>query len=358
MRIPNPIAMLKGWRDDRAIGKIRDQYKYSLRAYAKRHSSTDEKDDKFIILGILGYFGTLILSAYLQLDWLAMASFGVLLCALLLPFIASYYEQWVLKSKLTLTMKVVPNDAEETRPVTIRLEGVEWGAAIDTPEELIEFIQAENGHLTHAFTAPNGEAEQVLTEVLDNRMSLYPMKARGDPVPTLIQFPDDPEAELRPREEKVRLGYGLGKLRHATLTVLECEPVKTSIKAKSKIIDVEFALFSPLVTQKAIDNWLSKASWHVPTRVVENVATYVKQKVDISKNASYFAILEKQRDDAIRGREKLQLMWKTEQMNTDLDGEIMRGYKKPPGMYSFNDIIWWLIVAVAIGLAIMYVLLG
>ena len=357
MRIPNPISMISGWRDERAVGKIRDQFKYSLRAYAKRHSATKEKDDKFIIIGIVGYFLSLLLSAYLRLEWLYMASMGILIGALMLPFLASYYEQWVLKSKLTLTMKVVPNDPEETRPITIRLEGVQFGAPIKTPEDLMEFVHSKKGHLTHSFTSKkNGEAEKVMAEAKkrDKKMCLYPMMTRGDPVPTLVQFPGDPEAELRPREEKVRLGYGLGKLRHATITVLECDPVKTSIRAKNKIIDVEFALFSPIVTQNAIDKWLSDSSWHVPTRVSEAVATYVKQKVDNTKNASYFTILEKQRDDAIRGREKLQLQNKNEQMNADLDGEMMRGYKKTPGMYTMSDMFMWLIVAFVAGAAAMY----
>ena len=370
MRIPNPISAISGWRDDRAVGKIRDQYRYSLKAYAKRHSPTDEKDDKFIIIGVLGYFITLMLSAYLQLTWLYLASMGVLIAALMMPFGMSYYEQWVLKSKLTLTLKIIPNDPEETRPVTIRLEGVEFGAAMDTPEDLIKFVQDKMGHLTHkkqsflrrkkkipAHEIKEDEAKRVMDE-MDKSMKLYPMTTRGDPVPTLVQFPDDPEAELRPREEAVRLGYGLARLRHATATMLECDPVKTSIRAKSQIIDVEYALFSPLVTQRAIDTWLSDASWHVPTRVSQEVATYVKQKVDTSKNASYFTILEKQRDDAIRGREKLQLQNKNEQMNTDLDGEMMRGYKKTPGMYSMSDIFLWLIVAFMAGAAVMYIVGG
>jgi len=45
-------------------------------------------------------------------------------------------------------------------------------------------------------------------------------------------------------------------------------------------------------------------------------------------------------------------------MNADLDGEMMKGYKKTPGLYSFNDIIWWLIVAVVLGFAIMYIIGG
>lgn len=361
MRIPNPISAISGWRDNRAVDKIRDQHKYSLRAYAKRHSSTKEKDDKFIIFGVLGYFITLMLAGYLQLDWLFLASFPVLLSALMLPFGMSYYEQWVLKSKLTMTVKIVPNDPEETRPITIRLEGVEFGAPMKTPEDLMKFVHENNGHLTHAFTSKeNGEAKRVMDEMKakDEEMLLYPMMTRGDPVPTLIQFPDDPEAILRPREENVRLGYGLGQLRHATITVLECDPVKTSIKARDKIIDVEYALFSPIVTQSAIDNWLSDSSWHVPTRVSQEVATYVKQNVDTTKNASYFTILEKQRDDAIRGREKLQLQNKNEQMNTDLDGEMMRGYQKAPGGYSLGDIAIWLVVAYLAGAATMYILFG
>ncbi len=376
MNIPNPISTISNWRDGRAVDKIRRQYQYSLEAYKKRHSATAEKDDKFFIFGIFSYFALTMLAAYLDLIWLYLASFPMLLIALLLPMVMSYYEQWVLKSKLTLTLKVVPNDPEESRPVTMRLEGVEFGAPMTTPDELLEFIHSEKGHLIpkkkHLWSVPGRrskaktqekpseeesekeEAEKTINETLDRNMKLYAMKAKGDPVPTLIQFPGDPEAELRPREEKVRLGYGVGKLRHATITVLECDPVQTSIRAKNKIIDVEYALFSPIVFQRAIDDWLQDASWHVPTRVTQEVATYVKQNVDTAKNASYFTVLEKQRDDAIRGREKLQLQNKTEQMNADLDGEMMQGYRKTPGTYTFNDIILWLVITGAIGAILMW----
>ncbi len=358
MNIPNPMTWITKWRDDRAVSKIRDQYKYSLRAYAKRHSPTAEKDDKFIFFGIGGYFIALLAGAYLQMPWISFMSFFLLFSALLFPMAMSYYEQWVLKSKLTLTLKVIPNDPEKTRPITVRLEGVEFGAPIETPQKLMEYVHAQKGHLTHAFTSQeDGEAKKIM-DALDKNMRLYPMLTRNDPIPSFISFPEDPDAILRPREEKVRLGYGLGKLRHATMIALECNPIKTSIKAKDKIIDVELALFSPIITQKALDTFLSDSSWHIPTRIGEAVATYVKQEVDTTKNASYFTILEKQRDDAIRGREKLQLQNKTEQMNADLDGDMMSGYKKTPGLYTFNDIVLWLVAAFLAGGAIVYMFMS
>jgi len=234
-------------------------------------------------------------------------------------------------------------------------------------------LHEKKGHLTkkkkHLFSIPRKktpspkssvkqeEAERVMND-LDKDTRLYPMIAKGDPVPTLIQFAEDPEAVLRPREEKVRLGYGLARLRHATITTLECDPVKTSVQAKDKIVDVEYALFTPIVTQKAIDDWLDDASWDGTTRVSQEIATYVKHKVDTAKNASYFTVLEKQRDDAIRGREKLQLQNKSEQMNADLDGEMMRGYKPKSKTYALNDIILWLIVAALAGAVVVWALFG
>lgn len=359
MNVPNPYDFLKAIWDSRAIGKIRDQYKISLQVYANRHSATKEKDDKFIIIGVLGYFGCLLISAWQHIAWLTPASFGVLIGSLMLPFAASYYEQWQLKSKLTLTSKIVADDPEETRPITIRLEGVWFGAPIETPENLIKFMQSKNGHLTHAFVdEKNGEAAKVIQNVKEKDMKLYPMYAKGDDVPTLVMSPGDPEALVRAREEPVRLGYGLSKLRHATVYFLECKPINTSIRAKHKILDVQYMLLALFITQSDIDTWLTKSAWHVPTRLVQEVAVYVKQNVDTTKTASYFELLEKQRDDAIKGREKLQLMNTNEQMNNDLDGQLMKGYRSPKGMYTFNDMVMWLIVAFIAGFAIAYLLLG
>lgn len=345
--------------DNHVVGKIRDQYKYSLLGYARKHSSTDEKDDKFIIISVVGYFGCLLLGAYYRAAWLTLLAFVFLIGGLMLPFGASYYEQWKLKPKLTLTAKIIADDPEETRPITLRLEGVWFGARMDTPEDLIQFMSKRNGHLTHAFVSEkNGTAAQLIQDTKEKNMGLYPMYVRDDPVPTLVTSPGDPEAILRPREEPVRLGYGVGRLRHATAYLLECKPVSTSIRAKSKILDVQYALFALFITQTDIDNWLKNSSWHVPTRLVEDVAIYVKQHVDLAKNASYFEILEKQRDDASNGRKKLQLMDKNEDMNRDLDGEIMKGYRQPHGMYTFNNLLTWLIVAFAGGLAVGYMIFG
>jgi len=68
MRIPNPIEVLSKWRDDRVVSKIRDQYRYSLSAYKKRHSATKEKDDKFFIIGIVGYLVMTVIAAYMELS--------------------------------------------------------------------------------------------------------------------------------------------------------------------------------------------------------------------------------------------------------------------------------------------------
>jgi len=375
MNIPNPMSEISKWLENRAVNKVRDQYKTSIESYKNRHSSTKEKDGLFVVLGVIGYLATMISGAYLRDELIFLSGIFVMIGFLMLSQVMSWVQQWKLKGKLTLTIKVIPNDPEKTRPVTLRFEGVTFGAALDTPDKLMKFVHEQKGHLTHtlifrteykghlkhAFSSKeNGTAQKTITKMqdMDNKLKLYPMWSKKDPVPTLMQMPNDPDSEFRAQEEKVRLSYGMGYIRHATIMVAECDPIPTSIRVKSKIVDVEFTLYSLFSSQKTVDDRLSGASWHVPNRTAQAVATYVKQEIDNTKNASFFAGLEKQRDDAIRGREKLQLQNKNEQMNADLDGEMMRGYKKMPGMYSFSDVVWWLIVSFIAGVAFLYIVGG
>jgi len=379
--IPNPYSIIKNWWDNRAVNKIRNQHKYSLLAYINRHDYTKEKDDLFVVLAVIGWFGCILIGGYTGQTWISMMSFVVLFGGLFWPFVMGFIEEWQLSKKLTLTQKIIPNNPEETRPFTVRLEGVEFGAPMQTPEELVTFLSKKNATVVKAIynkrvtscfgrihpkninasfdkDKASAEAKRVMDEANKQNMKLYPMQAKGDPVPTLILFPEDPEAILRPRVEHVRMGYKVSDMKHATVYVLECEPVKTSIEAKNKIIDVEFALFAPIVTQKGIDDWLVESKWHIPTRIVQEVATYVKQNVDNSKNARAFETLEREKSQVNNQLSKLMLLGDLGEMQFDMQGNLIKPYTKVSGGYSLNDVIMWSLVGFAAGAVLMMQFVG
>jgi len=347
-----PFNKIVIWWNNRKIQKIRDQYKYSLEAYANKHNTDNASDNIWLIIGLGAYVGTLIVSPLVGMsgDLSFYMSMGVLVFALFAPILAGFYEAYQLAKKLTLTLKVVPDNPEESRPFSLRLMGVEFGAPMKSKDELVTFLKNNHADLSMEFSTLEQLSEDVLKEAENIDMSVYPMMAKGDAVPSLTMFPDDPEKILRARVERVRLTYDWGKVRHATLYAFECKPVRTSIKALNKIIDVEYALFIPFFSQSDIDSIISKSRWHIPTRVQQEIATYVKQQADMTKNAAFFGTLEKQRDDAAAAYDRLVLHQQFTDIQKDVEGDVLSRFKAKKAYAEMGTMIIVFILGLVFGL--------
>lgn len=313
----NPIT----WWNDHVIEAVRKQYKYSLLIYARRHRYEQTKGGLFLPVGIVMWIVLPMIGAASGYPWLDFTTSSfIFLGVVLLPWVAGFWEQYKLKPKLTLTMKVIPDDPEETRPKRLTLRGVWFGSPMQSKEDLIDFMKGLRVTMTNKAVVKSfaklrsrspkvidADAENLIQMAREENMRLWPMHAIGDEVPSLVMFPDVPEHILRPREERVGLSYGFGKVRHAEMTVLECHPIKTSIEVNKTIIDVEYALFAPFITQHDLDTWIENAHWFVPTRAEESVATYTKQQVDTTKNATTFGVLQLERDTARLGLKSIKV---------------------------------------------------
>lgn len=366
MNIPNPITKVQEWRSNRNIDKVRKKHSTSLVVKKKRHSTTKEKENNFLLLGLFAYLGSAIAAVVFDENIIMMAGFVSMFGFIGMIWIASLWQQWYLKSKLTITMNIVPDDPENNRIVKLRFEGVKVGTALESPDALIEFVKTQKGHLTHAVTPKEkDDAKQVFDDMeekqneMDTQLKLYPMVTKKDPIPIFLQMPHHYDEEFMAEEESVRLSYGRGKIRHAEITVFECEPIRTSIKVKDKIIDVAYALYTLYSSRKKMTDHQRGALWHTPTRVAQEVATYTKQNVDTNRNESYFAIIEKERNDAVQGRKKLQLQREIEQMNLDLDGDFrIQTRPQPKAPYSERDVIFGLILSFVAGILFMFIMGG
>lgn len=307
----NPIT----WWNERVVRAVQKRYKYSLVTYARRHRYEQTKGGLFLPIGVVLWIVLPIIGAASGYYWLDFtASSFIFLGVVFMPWVAGFWEMYKLKPKLTLTMNIIPDDPENTYPKRLTLRGVEFGSPMQSKEELVDFMKGQNARMTSKAaiktfkslrtkspTVLDADAENLLRQAKENNTRLYPMYAIGDEVPSLVMFANTPEAVLRPRQERVGLSYGFGKVRHATITALECRPIKTTVQVKEKMVDVEFALFAPFITQHDFDVWLENGSWFVPNRVTQEVATWVKQNADVTKNATTFGVLEMQRDTARTG---------------------------------------------------------
>ncbi len=332
---------ISGWWNTRQVNKVRDQYKYNLMIYGNKHLYEKSSEDAFLIGGLIIYVALPIIAAYTGYYWLGDLAIFAFIAAVMFPFLASFWEQYNLAKKLTLTLNVVPDNPENTRPVRLRLQGVEFDAPMQSKKELGEYLLTKNAHLVHHISlrhlrreskvektsVQDDESTRVEQLAKDKSMRLYPMRAKGDDVPSMVLFPDDPEKMLRARQEKVRLSFGIGAVRHATVYACECRPIRTSIEVKGKIIDVEYALFAPFFTQHDLDQWLETAEWFVPSRVAQEVATYVKQQADMTKNAAFFGTLEKQRDDASAAYDRLLLHQQFSDIQADVEGDVLQKFR-------------------------------
>jgi len=334
------------WRKSRKIANAREQYRYSLLKYANRHKPDRSSEDAFLIGGLILYIALPVIGVMTGQAWLGVVAVFAFMGAVLLPFGASALESYRLAKKTTITMNVVRDNPEDKRPLRIRLQGVEWGAKMETDDELLSYLQQRNGFLSHAVVAKDGEAAKLIQKARNAQMGLYPMMAKGDKVPSLVMLPDAPEKMIHAQEERVRLDFGVGKVRHATIYALEGKPIKTSINIEESIVDVEYAVFLPFFTQEDLEQWLSSGHWFIPTPIARSVAEYTKKKTDDQRNASTFATLEKERDDASAAYRRLLVHQQYQDIQDDIEKGILKKYN--PNATNKTDVLMYA-VAFALG---------
>lgn len=361
----NPIHGLKKWRNERIVENVRKQYPTSLKAKQKKHNATKEKDSNILLLGFVVYFGAVGASIAFDEGIFMIIGFAAMIGFFGLMFIVSLWQQWHLKSKLTLDMIVVPNDPGNNKTVRLRYEGAMIGTALETPQEFIELLHKNGAHLTHAFVSEkNGTAKNVYESMkeeqkkMDVQLKLYPMITKRDKVPTFLQLAHHFDEEFRATEKSVRLSYGRGKVRYAEITVFECDPIKTSIVVKDKVVDIEYSLYTLYNSQKKMEDHMHGAKWHTPTRAAQEAASFTKKKIDSHKNESYFGILEKQRDTAVQGRKKLQNQSDVEAYNRQIEDGLKISPVQPKAPYTQRDVIFGLVIAFVFGLLVQFIIGG
>lgn len=348
--IPNPVS----WFTGRPVEKLKKKGRYSLYLYAKRHKEAKKKDDILFYVGIISWLVLPIIGAIYGIPWLnTNTSVYVFLLFAIFPIFLGFWEEIQLAKKLTVTLKVITVDPENNYPITMILRGVDWGSPLSTPEKLLDVIKKIGAKLKTPIGMTLEKAKELIAQADEKGMKLHYMMTKEDDIPALVMFPDVPDKVLKPREERVRLSYGYGKVRHATMYVLECAPISTSITFKDTIIDVEYPLFIPFFTQLDIDNWLADGNWFVPSRVLEEVASYVKRNVDNSSNARTFTTLKKERDSAEQGYNYLLTLKQYEDVKDSVENDVMGAYtpKRAP-----TETTTLLLVGIIIGITIGWAL--
>jgi hypothetical protein len=342
-----------GWSRQRLVSKVKRQYTYTTDTFINRHRPDVSREDNILIGGLILYYGLPAIGSLFNQPILSAFAGLMFVAIVVLPLALKLMDEYKLKSKTSVTQKIIQDNPEHIRPRNALLLGCEFGDALESTDKLNDYIKTNNVKLTSHWrptkTFPlrainEEEAKKTLAICEANGWHLYPVKARGDEVAFFWVLPEIPLTVLNPAEARVRAGWGIYKIPHAEIISLELPPISTSIQVKDVIVDVQVAVFVPFVSMYALKLWLKTAEWFMPSPALREFAKFVKRETDHKQNERLFTVSEQERDNATESYNRLLTQRQLEQVQQDNEQGVMR--RLPHKKMERND--WLAIILEAI----------
>ena len=324
------MIKVQTWLDNREINKLLEEYRYSLLRYIERHRHDKDESNWLLILALMPMFAMMAFIEQIPKESSIFALIGVMAWVIGILFLPAFYDEYI-KSANTLTVEstITPADKEHRDDRYCLLRNVTFGTPVRISDDIVDEVKKVTAQDIEAILELSffrrmvkTDIERELAEALDRKAEeigksieeriatddeledddswlICTMHADGDKIPAITLWEGIPKSECDFKKKSVYLPSGFANIQSTRVSFVECDPIKTSITYKDRVLDVEFPLFKVYETQKSKLRRIDTGEVRLPSTTAEIAATVTKKVIDTDVNEkTYMNVVEERNKNA------------------------------------------------------------